>query len=478
MVSDRPFMEPGLEEPILIVDERPREKLPPRQWVRRHLFNNWYNTAITVLLLLVLGYGGYRFLLFLFVNGRWAPVRQNLTLFMVGRFPRSELWRVVAQLIIWSGALGLAWGAAIAGARFRAAQTGVPYREDPVLARVRRYWGLLALLLLMLLLTESVGPLIVAIGAIAAGAIMQWAGTRVPGQYSDLLWALVGMLAVGGYQIVSGFHGNGWLWMGVPLAAGVGGLTRRVNWRRPRRVRIIRLGSIFGVLVLSYVFYTFVDLRGVGWDKWEGLYLNLVAATVAIVLSFPLGLLLALARRSSFPALRVMSTAYIELIRGVPLISLLLMGRFFIGFFLNTDTPLSALTRAIAAFTLFTAAYVAEIVRGGLQSVPRGQIEAGQSLGLSPLGVTRLIVLPQALRAVIPAMVGQFISLFKDTSLLSIISVAEILQVRALVHTQPAFRGFGIAETLVFVMLAFWAFSFTMSRESQRLERRLGVGER
>jgi general L-amino acid transport system permease protein len=220
------------------------------------------------------------------------------------------------------------------------------------------------------------------------------------------------------------------------------------------------------------------ELEGVGWDKWEGFHLNLISAAVAITLSFPLGLLLALGRRSSFPALRMMSTAYIELIRGVPMISLLLMAQFFIGFFLNTSTPLSLITRALAAMTLFTAAYVAEIVRGGLQAVPKGQTEAGQSVGLSPFAVTRLIVLPQALRAVIPAMVGQFISLFKDTSLLTIIGVSEVLNVRELVHGQAAFRGFGIAETLVFVMLAFWAISFTMSRESQRLERKLGVGER
>jgi general L-amino acid transport system permease protein len=232
------------------------------------------------------------------------------------------------------------------------------------------------------------------------------------------------------------------------------------------------------VFVVFFIIYAVTDLEGVGWDEWEGFHLNLIAAAFAVTLSFPLGLLLALARRSSFPALRVMATVYIELIRGVPMISLLLMAQFFIGFFLNTDTPLSLITRALAAMTLFTAAYVAEIVRGGLQAVPNGQIEAGNSIGLAPWKVTRLIVLPQALRAVIPAMVGQFISLFKDTTLLFIIGVSEILNVREIVHGQADFRGFGIAETLVFVMLAFWAVSFTMSRESQRLERKLGVGER
>lgn len=477
-MTGRPFMEPGLEEPILVIDEGRRDKLPPGKWVRRHLFNSWHNTLVTVLLVLLLGYAAYRFGLFLFVNGRWSPVRRNLTLFMVGRYPREELWRIVAQVVIWSGTIGLAWGVAIAGASFRASQTGVAYREDPLLTKVRRYWGLLGLLLLLLLLTESFGPLILALVAIGVGALLQVIGKRVPGQYADLMWAAVGVLAVGGYQIVSGFHGRGWIWMATPLALGAVRLVGRIAWTDPRRERLMQLGVVAGVFGIGYVAYSMLDLEGVGWDHWEGLHLNLIVATVAIVLAFPLGLLLALARRSSLPALRVMATSYIELIRGVPLISLLLMAQFFIGFFLNTTTPLSALTRAIAAFTLFTAAYIAEIVRGGLQSVPKGQIEAGQSVGLSPFRVTRSIVLPQALRAVIPAMVGQFIALFKDTSLLSIIGMAEILQVRALVHAQAEFRGFGIAETLVFVMLAFWAFSFTMSRESQRLERKLGIGER
>lgn len=477
-MSDRSFLEPGLGEPILVIDEGPREKLPPGKWVRKNLFNSWYNTAVTVLLVLVIVYALYRFGLFLFVNGRWAPVRQNLTLFMVGRFPRAELWRIVAQVLIWSVTFGVAWGAAVAGARFRAVETGVPYQEDPLLSKVRRYWGLLGLLVLILMLTQSVGPLLLAVAAIGVGTLGQSLASRVPGRNAELLWPLVAVFGVAGYQIVSGFHGQGWLWMGLPVAWGCVRLLSRAEWADPRRHRLVRWGSIVGVLLAAYVAYATLDLQGVGWDRWEGLHLNLIVATLAIVLAFPVGLLLALARRSSFPAMRLMATGYIELIRGVPLISLLLMAQFFIGFFLNTTTPLSSLTRAIAAFTLFTAAYIAEIVRGGLQSVPRGQIEAGQSVGLSPIGVTRLIVLPQALRAVIPAMVGQFIALFKDTSLLSIISTAEVLHVRSLVHAQAAFRGFGIAETLVFVMLAFWAFSFTMSRESQRLERKLGIGER
>lgn len=128
---------------------------------------------------------------------------------------------------------------------------------------------------------------------------------------------------------------------------------------------------------------------------------------------------------------------------------------------------------------LFTAAYIAEIIRGGLQAVPKGQLEAGQALGLSAAKNQRLIILPQALRAVIPAMVGQFISLFKDTSLLTIIGMLNALQWSRVIQAQPDFVGKGLAEyTLPFVGLFFWVFSFNMSKESRRLESKLGVGER
>ena len=227
-----------------------------------------------------------------------------------------------------------------------------------------------------------------------------------------------------------------------------------------------RLGGVVLAGLLAWLLAGYLNVSGIDWEDWSGLHLNIVVASASIVLAFPVGLLLALGRRSSLPILRWLSTVYIELIRGVPLISLLLMGQFFIGFFINSDDPLSNVTRATAAVTMFSAAYIAEIVRGGLQAVAKGQTEAGQALGLPPAAITRLLILPQALRAVIPAMVGQFISLFKDTSLLVIIGITEFLGVREIIHAQEAFRGFGIAETLVFVAFGFWAFSYTMSRES------------
>jgi len=477
---DRPTaFELGTEDPM-VVDERQlhHEKLPPGKWIQKNLFNNWYNSLITVVLGVVVLFFAYRAISFVFVTARWTPVTENLTLFMLGRFPRDEQWRVTAQVIIWSGTMGLAWGAAVAGAKLRALQTGIPYVEDSTLSKVRRYWGLLLLLGMLLVGTQTIGPLVVVIVGLAVAVALFYVSSRVPGRHVGYLWAAVAFLGVFGYQIVSGFAGNAWLWIGAPVAIAVSRYIGQRDWDDVRRQRYSQAAGVLGVFIVAFVVFLFFDSEGIGWDQWEGFHLNLIAAAVAITLSFPLGLLLALARRSSFPALRIMATTYIELIRGVPMIALLLMAQFFIGFFLNTSTPLSLITRALVAMTLFTAAYVAEIVRGGLQAVPVGQVEAGQSVGLSAIATTRLIVLPQALRAVIPAMVGQFISLFKDTTLLTIIGVSEILNVRELAHSQQEFRGFGIAETLVFVMFAFWAISFTMSRESQRLERKLGVGER
>jgi general L-amino acid transport system permease protein len=200
----------------------------------------------------------------------------------------------------------------------------------------------------------------------------------------------------------------------------------------------------------------------------------------AMVLCFPLGILLALGRRSTLPAVRVVCVAYIEFFRGIPLIGLLVMSWLAFGFFVPPGATVpDRVIRALVAFVLFQSAYIAEIVRGGLQSVPKGQREAAMAGGLSPWKTTSLVILPQALRSVIPALVGQGISLFKDTSLVFAIALLDLLQVARTVTAQPQFLGQGLlAETLVFASFIYWVGSYWMSRESQRLERRMGIGER
>jgi general L-amino acid transport system permease protein len=210
---------------------------------------------------------------------------------------------------------------------------------------------------------------------------------------------------------------------------------------------------------------------------WGGLFFNLIAATVGIVVSFPIGILLALGRRSDLPAIRLVCVVFIEIFRGVPLIGWLIFSRFIVPLVMPPQWDIPVIVRAFVAMTLFSSAYVAEIVRGGLQGVHRGQHEAGRALGLSPLRLTVLVVLPQALRSTIPAMIGHFISLFKDTSLFSAIAITELLGAARRSSNALEFLGRD-AETLLFAALFFWAIAFSMSRWSQRLELRLGVGER
>jgi general L-amino acid transport system permease protein len=218
----------------------------------------------------------------------------------------------------------------------------------------------------------------------------------------------------------------------------------------------------------------------VGWDSWGGMMLNTYLAIASVILCFPLGVLAALGRRSTLPAVRWISTGYIELLRGAPLFVLLLMASVALGFFVPAGAAPGRVVRAIVVFTLFTGAYMAEIVRGGLQSLPKGQAEAARALGLSPTKVTFFIVLPQALRNVIPAQVGQLISLFKDTTLAgAAMGLFELGNIGQAVTAQGDFRGQQLhAEVLAFVGLLFWIGSYTMARESQRLEHKLGVGER
>lgn len=180
------------------------------------------------------------------------------------------------------------------------------------------------------------------------------------------------------------------------------------------------------------------------------------------------------------PVARFLSTVWIELIRGVPLITLLFAGDLALRFFIppGADPP-GRVMRAATMVILFSSAYIAEIIRGGLQSVPTGQLEASRALALGHVTTMRKIVLPQALRAVIPALVGQFISLFKDTSLLTIIGLLELIGVAETVAAGGAFKNQGLLpEVLAFVGLLFWVCCYSMSKASQRLEGRMGVGVR
>ncbi|MBM4465812.1 MAG: amino acid ABC transporter permease [Chloroflexi bacterium] len=345
----------------------PRTSVGVLGWLKENLFSTWYNALLTFGSLGLIYVVLRGIITWALTGARWDVVTTNLTLFLIGPFPRDQVWRVWACVIvvILLGGLSLvAWGPL--GRRFKTA----------------RRW--------------------VVIG-----------------------WLLSFPLTI---VLLHGFGGN----------------------------------SV---------------LPAVGTSYWGGLLLTFLLAIVGIVASFPLGVLLALGRRSGLPVVRWFCTLYIELIRGVPLVTVLFMAAIMLPLFLPEGVRVDKVLRAMVGFTLFTAAYIAENVRGGLAAVPLGQYEAARAVGLSGVQVMALIVLPQALRAVIPPIVGQFISLFKDTSLVVIIGLLDLLNIAKSVVAQPQFMGLK-REVYLFVAVIYFIFSYAMSYASRRLEVALGVGER
>jgi general L-amino acid transport system permease protein len=252
------------------------------------------------------------------------------------------------------------------------------------------------------------------------------------------LYALSTLRGVRGYRLVT-------LWLTGMAAIGV------LMW-----------GGLFG---LSYVDN----------ERWGGLTLTLLLATFGIALAFPLSILLALGRRSDMPLVRWLCISYIELIRGVPLISVLFMASVMLPLFLPAGVSIDKLLRAQLAMILFAAAYLAEVVRGGLQAIPRQQEEAAQALGLTYWQRTRYVILPQALRISIPPLVNTFIGFFKDTSLVVIIGLFDFLTTIKVSLTEPAWTGFGI-EAYLFAAIGYFLFCYPMSRYSQALERQNASG--
>jgi len=290
-------------------------------------------------------------------------------------------------------------------------------------------------------------------------------------------WLAAGQALLGGLALVSG--------MGPAVAgalllnATAVGIAFMAGLRRPVSRRTLSLAWLASVPVSVVLLYGIGGpaLPIVGTNLWGGLLLTFVLAIVGIVLSFPFGVLLALGRRSDLPVVRTLSTAYIELIRGVPLVTILFMASIMLPLLLPGDIRIDQVIRAMAGITLFSAAYVAENVRGGLQAIPSGQIEAAHALGLSTIQRNLYIILPQALRAVIPANVGLFISLLKDTTLVTIIGLLDVLGIGRAVLAQAQWFGAHM-EVYLFIAAIFFVMCYTMSQASYRLEAALGVGKR
>jgi general L-amino acid transport system permease protein len=382
-------------------------------WLHHNLFSSKLNGFLTfflgaIVVLVLLGLA--QWVLF---EARWGVITSNMRLFLVGRYPPEEIWRVWLTLTVLSAATGLTAGSAAIGS-------------------VRMLANMLMagqLMLAVLILVSNLGVVAALAPVAGAGVVLvtMLAAARSPVRrlWISLIWLVTAI-------------------SGVLMLAGLGGAT---------------------------------PLTSVATNLWGGLLLTMVLSIAGILLSFPLGVALAVGRRSRLPAVRIVSTAYIELIRAVPLISILFMAQFLFPLVLPEGLRIDNVIRAIGGITLFSAAYVAENVRGGLQAIPVGQHEAAFAIGLRTWQTTVFIVLPQALRITIPANVGLFISLMKDTTLAYIIGLLEILGIGRAVLAQPDWLGTAF-EVYLFVAVVFFVLSYTLSQASYRLEKELGIGER
>jgi general L-amino acid transport system permease protein len=310
--------------------------------------------------------------------------------------------------------------------------------------------------------------------AIVIGLIWGVFVRRVDG----ILWAIMAapLLLAG---LVLGRGATGWPQLvaidGVILLAYGLGRLRPAGLRRPAFLLLLLYLPLLVLLVRGFGEDGF--LVRVPSNLWGGLLLSLLITIIGILVSFPLGVLLAFGRRSSLPAVRGLSVVYIEVIRGVPLVTLLFLGQVMLPFVLPEGMTVDRVLRAMVVTILFSAAYMAENVRGGLQAIPKGQYEAAYAVGLNGLQTTVHIVLPQALRAIIPVLVGQFIGLFKDTSLVALVGLLDLVGIARGVLANPDYHGRQI-EVYAFVALVYWLFSYGMSYASRRLEGNLGVGRR
>lgn len=396
---------------------------PPRKngalnWMKENLFSTWYNSALTFLSLFVIAGGVYLILRWVLFVADWAPVINHPLLYLVGQYPREALWRPGVGLLLFSFLMGMAW----------------------------RVWG---------------------------------------GTMRNFAWIFALFMLVGVFWPPQGVGLT--LPMRIFFALNIlviylGYLAARLKALQPRWISI---GGMIALLVALLLLRGFPPgapgsalLPFVPTNLWGGLMVTIILSVGGIVISFPFGVLLALGRRSSLPVVRLFCTIFIEVVRGVPLVGILLLTSIMLPLFFPPNVRFDRLLRALAGMTVFSAAYMAENVRGGLAAIPPGQVEAAKALGLSNFRITAHIVLPQALRLVIPPIVGQFISLFKDTTLAAAIAVLDFLAVaRSILQANPEYIG-KQAEVLIFVAAVFWVLSYLMSYASQRLETALGVGER
>lgn len=393
---------------------RPPARPGPLLWLRKNLFNGWFNTLLTIASATVIFLVARGLLGWIFFQADWSPVVENLRLYAVGPYPQEQMWRVWFIVGMVSFLMGVSAGKWRGTVLTFAWAMGIGYLVLALLPISLEYLALDSRLRLM------VNPLLIGLGYLA--------GSRL--------------------SIKSRW---------IPVAWGVSFV-----------LTLVLLGGLRNAVALPYVES----------GQWGGLLLTFLLAIVGIVASFPIGILLALGRQSSLPVVKAMCVVFIEVVRGVPLVTILFMTSILLPLFLPDTLRIDRVLRAMLGMTLFAAAYMAENVRGGLQSIPGGQVEAAKAMGLNNFQTTVLIVLPQALRVVIPAIVGQFIALFMDTTLAIIVGLLELLAVgRAILNSNPQWLLLDM-EVYGFIALVFWIFTFAMAYASRRVEVAVGLGKR
>ena len=407
----------------------PETLLPPRSevgvtgWIYANLFNSWFNGVLTVVSLVVLGLALWFGLKWVFFIADWTVIAQLGGRFIIGQYNTQAacpglncFWRPQVALLMVTALLGMAWG--MSGNRVARTVAVIPAGAMAVFAFLPYSLETMGLDVRLLLLAN--------LPALALG------------------WAL------GRYT---------------PLGTGT-------------RVTLVGVAVFLLTLILLRGLPNVPGLPPVSVIYWGGLMLNLILAVGGITISLPIGVALALGRRSRLPVVKILCVVFIEVFRGVPLITLLFMSQVLVPLAFPENFPQNSLFRAAVVITLFSSAYMAENIRGGLQALHPGQAEAARALGLPGWQTTLLISLPQAVRNVIPAIVGQFIGLFKDTSLVYIIGMLDVVEIgRAFIQGNPEFLV-NAREVFVFLALVFWVFTYGMSYISGKVEVHLGVGQR
>ncbi len=390
-------------------------------WMHANLFSNLHSTLLTVLSGLALVAALWFGLGWILFDAEWTVIGTLGGQLVIGQYntdaacpDRNCFWRPQASLLMVTMLLGMAWGVAGGGMTKRIA-------------------------------------IVVAI-VLAAFALLPYSLERMGLDVRILLLANLPALAAG--------------WA----------IARYTLLGTPRWIAIVGVAAFVLTILLLRGVSGIPGMEPVSVIYWGGLMLNLLLAVAGIVISLPIGIALALGRRSQLPVVKLLCVVFIEVFRGVPLITLLFMSQVLVPLAFPEDFPQNSLFRAAIIITLFSSAYMAENVRGGLQALHPGQEEAARALGLAGWQITTLISLPQAIRNVIPAIVGQFISLFKDTSFVYIIGMLDVVEFsRAFIQGNAEF----LANTQeLFLAFVFWIFTFTMSYVSRRIEANLGVGQR